>query len=348
MHNNVTALEHYADVNVNGTYSLQTRVAFIADIGDNLYELHFNNLIIDLKPRENQQVPNTLGVRHECAERGLIAPRLSTMFARKDETNSLVCVWECALSHVRSPFNSFPPMYNAVDKDEYMCVPIPKDFTAVRFAFDVHLRVSTSGPIVLTQSFYDDLNALAAQIRYEAGTEYGESIVILTLSGSLFEDMSLDDILQAHALNQNQLSNLQIVNVAPSNRRLMASSTAVKVDGVLITPETDIKSNEEVTQLKQTVDTSAAKSIQEFVFEPTQQVVAVDPVIRTQSFQQLSVAATPSPAPGTNTPDDTVGSDPVQSGVRDAAYFYVILIFCATLCCGKTMLQCCHRSTKRY
>ena len=229
-----------------------------------------------------------------------------------------------------------------------MCVPIPKDFTAVRFAFDVHLRVSTSGPIVLTQSFYDDLNALAAQIRYEAGTEYGESIVILTLSGSLFEEMSLDDILQTHALNQNQLSNLQIVNVAPSNRRLMASSTAVKVDGVLITPETDIKSNEEVTQLKQTVDTSAAKSIQEFVFEPTQQVVAVDPVIRTQSFQQLSVAATPSPAPGTNTPDDTVGSDPVQSGVRDAAYFYVILIFCATLCCGKTMLQCCHRSTKRY
>ena len=49
------ALEQYADVDVNGTYSLQTRVAFIADIGDNLYELHFNNLIIDLKPRENQQ-----------------------------------------------------------------------------------------------------------------------------------------------------------------------------------------------------------------------------------------------------------------------------------------------------
>ena len=60
-------------------------------------------------------------------------------------------------------------MYNAADKDQYMCVPIPKDFTAVRFEFDVHLRVSTSGPVVLTQSCYDDLNALAAQIRYEVG-----------------------------------------------------------------------------------------------------------------------------------------------------------------------------------
>ena len=92
VYNNITALEQYADVDVNGTYSLQTRVAFIAEIGDSLYELNFNNLIIDLKPRENDQVPNTLGVRHECAERGLIAPPLSTMFARKDETNSLVCV----------------------------------------------------------------------------------------------------------------------------------------------------------------------------------------------------------------------------------------------------------------
>ena len=115
-----------------------------------------------MKPREINQVPNTLGVRHECAERGLIAPPLSTMFARKDETNSLVCVWECALSHIRSPFNSFPPMYNAADKDQYMCVPIPKDFTAVRFAFDVHLRVSTSGPVVLTQSFYDPTFSLSA------------------------------------------------------------------------------------------------------------------------------------------------------------------------------------------
>ena len=221
-------------------------------------------------------------------------------------------------------------MFDAADRDQYMCAPIPKDFTAVRFEFDVHLRVSTSGPVVLTQSFYDDLNALAAQIRYEAGTQYGESIVILTLSGSLFEDMSLDEILQAHALNQNQLSNLQIVNVAQSNRRLLASSTAVKVDGVLITPETDINTNEEVVQLKETVDASAAKSIQEFVFEPSQQVVAVDPVIKTQSFQQLSVAAAPSPAPGPTTPDattsDTVGTGPIEEDVRDAAYFYVILI----------------------
>ena len=41
VHNNITALEQYADVDVNGTYSLQTRVAFIADIGDSLYELNF-------------------------------------------------------------------------------------------------------------------------------------------------------------------------------------------------------------------------------------------------------------------------------------------------------------------
>ena len=34
VHNNITALEQYADLDVNGTYSLQTRVAFIAEIGD--------------------------------------------------------------------------------------------------------------------------------------------------------------------------------------------------------------------------------------------------------------------------------------------------------------------------
>ena len=348
IHNNITALDAFAHVDDNGTYVLKTRVAFINAIGDDLFELRFNNLNVYVNPRENQYIVNTVGMQHECANRGLVAPPLSTMFAERDSSNSIVCMWKCALSHVRSPYNSVPPMHDDPDKHSYMCVPIPTEFTAVRFEFDVHLRVSSSGPVMLTQSFYDDLNALADQIRHEAGDAYGDSLVVLSVSGSVFEDMTLDELLQSHALNQNQMANLQIVNVAQQTRRLLASTTAIKVEGVLITPETEIRTTEEVTTLKQTVDTSAAKSIEEFQFEPAQQVVAVDPFVTTESFQQV-IALSPTPSPGSGPgggggDDDGVIDTGTEAETTTAVWFYTVMISCAGACFLKLLYGFCWRA----
>jgi len=321
--NNRTALELFSPTVNETSYGLLFRVLFVKVHDASLLEVHQARQSVNL--RVIDQTGGAFSIQHECYARGLRAPRLSTLSTVVDGAGHRVCTWQCGLSHVRYPFNTPPPLASELNRTNRICMPLPDAFTAVRFDFNVYIQVSASGTPILTQAFFNDINELTDLMQADADEVFGECIVILTVSDTIFGRMSFQEILLAHTIHRGIFSNYESIKLVHSSRRLLATDTAggnawLPVQGILIIPRTDIQN---IPDLHSDVMKVTAKTLGDFVFDEALEVHGTDQKVTVGSLHR-SLAMS------------SVQTDDVELTTQDIV-LYIILGICILLILGKTL-----------
>ena len=284
--NNVTALDLYSSSFSNTSYGLLVRVIFVKVHDVSLLEIHQAQKSVSL--RIIDQSGGAFTVRHECHVRGLRAPRMSTLATVIDKFGRRICTWQCALSHVRYPFNTPPPLASEMNHTNKVCVPLPETFTAIRFEFNVYMQVSSSGIPILTQEFFNDINQLADLMQADAEQVFGECTVILTVSDAVFGRMTIQEILLAHTIHKGIFSNYESINLVRPLRRLLSGvviggNAWFPIQGVIIVPRTDIHN---IPDLHEDVIGATSKSLSAFVFDEALQVHGTDQKVSVKSLHR--------------------------------------------------------------
>jgi len=204
-------------------------------------------------------------------------------------------------------------------------MPLPEAFTAVRFDFNVYIQVSASGTPILTQAFFNDINELTDLMQADADEVFGECIVILTVSDTIFGRMSFQEILLAHTIHKGVFSNYESINLVHSSRRLLATDTTggnawLPVQGILIIPRTDIQN---IPDLHSDIMKVTAKTLGDFVFDEALQVHGTDQKVSVGSLHR-SLAMS------------SMQTDEAELTTQDIV-LYIILGICILLILGKTL-----------
>lgn len=322
--NHPAKLNAWAASVTNTTYVFFVRVLFIKTYESNLYQVHHVTQSVTLQAVDIP--PGLFALQHECRTRGLTPPRLAVLQTVIDSLGVHNCIWRCPLSHLRQPFNAPPPLVEESNFTNKLCEPLPESFTAVSFEFNVYMQTSTTGPPVLTQQFYDNINRLADEMRAEAETDLGRIIVVLTVDGSVYAETPVEELLLAHTIHKQQFENYESINIQASTQRRLLSASVVNgvtwqtVEGVLIMTDTK---EDEVQALNNDVQEVTTSSLQTFTFDEELQVEGVDEVVRVESIQRLL-------------PVEVPVSVSVEASHETA--FYLILFACAVIITGKTCL----------
>lgn len=210
----------------------------------------------------------TVNLQHECARRGLRAPRLSTMDLFMDNSGALVCNWNCRPDHVRAQWNLPPLDANITSAEEdlsrHICWPLPEQFVAVFFSLHVSTPVRRPHVALLPSDFYTGLNDLADTLQTE---RFGNGLVLLNLPKSSFDNVKFDLLLQRAVSFMGSEDDYEIIQLgrldteqAPSpstQRRLFAlgpEQGVLEVEGVVINPEATLRPARYVKEVEAAVD----------------------------------------------------------------------------------------------
>lgn len=311
IHNDMDTLRRYGSF-ANETLTLGVRVLFAEDHADGWFSVHIYSEVLRLK------VPTllygTLKISHECPNRGLHTPPGSTLHLQQWKNTSITnaahmpCMWECNPSHVRHPFNSFPPLKTtaAANLSRYVCQQLPADFTSAQLKFSVYLQGNHIENGEYSPAFFAAIDELADNMQSKAQADFdGEVLVILMVADTIFSSRAKNDIgrlLLEHVVHSERFAHYQDLELIASRRLLQAE---VDVSGVMVVADPGLT---DLDFFRRTVSTSADTSLQEFIWPPKAGVQSTDPNVVLTHLQR---AYKPPP--------------PAESFVNDAFFVYVLL-----------------------
>lgn len=313
----------------NETLTLEMRILFVLDPNDSdsthnrLYTMHEYRETLSL--RVPTLLYGTVIFNHECPQRGLYTPPKATLHLQqwKDITDpsQMPCMWECNPSHVRYPFNSFPPGATDANLSGYVCQPLPADFTSVQFKFSLYVDSGNSENGEYTDSFFQSVDALADNMQVDIQSSFNTDIlVVLMIPGTVFSHRLNGDIgqlLRNHAAFSGRFGEgeWESIKLQPS-RRLLQSE--VEVTGVMVAADTSIT---DIAGLRRTVSTKADSNLQTFTWPESTAV---------QSTSEASVVIT-----GLQRASKTPQA---AESIFNDSFFYGFMFTCAGLVAFKIIL----------
>jgi hypothetical protein len=148
----------------------------------------------------------SFSVQNPCTARGYSAPKFGGVTQREADQRER-CMWTCRVDLWRQPYNSVPPTraqlnsshpdFAALDP-KYSCLPIPKNWAAVFFGFEIEthmIATSTS----YTQVLYDALDQMARGIEKDFESRGIAVVVSLAVPHSLYHPQRFREELQEKA-----------------------------------------------------------------------------------------------------------------------------------------------------
>lgn len=193
--NNKTALEIFA----GPTHELSIRLLHVTYVA-NMFMVHTQCLRV--LTRTPQLATSAVSLRNGCVERGLQAPRFSSM-----RESGGVCVWYCVTERVRWPWNSDPPAKanstasntNNTAESAHVCRPIPENFVAVDFVLELELSLTSVIPRLLQPQVLQWLDTVAdlAEHRMQQRAGLPGFITVLSVPGSVYHTHELTGIAPA-------------------------------------------------------------------------------------------------------------------------------------------------------
>ena len=181
IYNNETLLSRFHQSVVNESkWELVVRLLLVTeiDIGvTRLFTVHRHVFRLMLaKPKLSLA---TFAVQSTCRAMGLVVPDSARLIMKRSRDGTPVCVWECRVDAMRTPWNAAPSSETLDDamSPTMSCRPLYKYFTAVEFAFiiDTSSIASVSG---LGQRFYDELDTFSSTLESKLGADALVSMTI--------------------------------------------------------------------------------------------------------------------------------------------------------------------------
>jgi hypothetical protein len=183
IHNNETLLARFDRGGGDGEWRLAVRLLFLTEmrIGDEAI-FSVRRYVAELVLTKPGVTSAVIAVQSSCAALGLRAPRYAQLHVRAAADGAAVCVWECRVDAMRSPWNAAPTETGAGE-----CRPLAKYFTAVEFALTVDTDLRGVVPARLSPFFLTEIDAFAARLEAALAAAAPGSLVALTLPGSDFD-----------------------------------------------------------------------------------------------------------------------------------------------------------------
>tara|TARA_B100001094_G_scaffold149720_1_gene144896 strand:- start:2015 stop:3229 length:1215 start_codon:yes stop_codon:yes gene_type:complete len=303
--NNNTLLKQYAYDFGNNSFSFEMKVGLFHHV-DTLFIPHINVY------RSQITIPtptiNTLGVQHECAYRGFVAPPKSVLIFSEKKIGEITvssCLWKCDPSHVRQPFNK-PPLlateFSNTSKQSYspMCIPIPTEYVATSVEMKLYVD-TTSNYDMYSQKLYNAIDDLVDSLTAKA-KEMGltNPIIVIKHKGSIYDTVDFQSLLQQHSLHQNNLNSLKAYRILSDSelvqtsntqsRRLLQSNLVqrndIELEGLIISSQ---NVNQEPASFVEEVENIIESGLEEFEFESELKVSVVSKPVTTTYSRNLNV-----------------------------------------------------------
>lgn len=166
IHNDFTFLSTFDANGRNSTsWAITFRIIFLTAIEvGNVHRFSvrlYVGTVILTKPLASMA---TLAVTNACRMLGLLAPPNSHLKMHVGADKQPVCMWDCRIDAMRSPWNLYPKTREEIKsvKDIGVCRPLTKYFTAVEFMFIIDTAMISSNAERLNSLFFDELNMFTA------------------------------------------------------------------------------------------------------------------------------------------------------------------------------------------
>lgn len=174
IYNNETFLSRFHQSSANQTtWELVVRLLLVTEIDIGVTRLftvhrHVFRLVLS-KPTLSLA---TFAVQSTCRAMGLVVPDSANLIMKRSRDGTPVCVWECRVDAMRTPWNAAPSSetLDSALSPVMSCRPLYKYFTAVEFAFiiDTNSVASVSG---FGQRFYDELDTFSSALESKLGAD---------------------------------------------------------------------------------------------------------------------------------------------------------------------------------
>lgn len=168
IHNDATFLSVFDPNGRNSTsWVLTFRIIFLTalDVGNiQRFSVHLYVGTVTLVQPEVSMA--TLAVTNACRLLGLLAPPNSHLKMHVGADKQPICMWDCRIDAMRSPWNLYPKTPNEIKSiaDIGNCRPLTKYFTAAEFVFIIDTFITASSAERLNSFFFDELNIFSQSV----------------------------------------------------------------------------------------------------------------------------------------------------------------------------------------
>ena len=241
--NNATLLKQHAFDFGNETFDMEVKITLFEKIGSTFTSK-------SLTYRSTLTIPgstvNTLGVQHQCAKDGFVAPSKSIFDLVPLSNGESRCIWKCDPSYVRQPFNR-PPLKESQNVTEAgytpRCLPLPVEYVTATVELKLYINLSP-GNDRNSEQIYEEINQLTESLEKRA-RDMGiiDAIILLKVAESRYDTFEFEELLQQHSARHGNLDSLttyQLISNVPLRRLLQTADETkrdIEIEGLIISNE---------------------------------------------------------------------------------------------------------------